>query len=57
MIGTKLTDDVAEQARKASASSRIRVLKPGEVMTMEYDPTRLNLILDKQGALTALRCG
>lgn len=57
LIGTKLTPSVEDQIRQASTSSKTRVLKPGEVMTMEYDPKRINLILDQQGALTALRCG
>jgi hypothetical protein len=57
MIGTKLTGSVEDQIKQASSSSKTRVLKPGEVMTMEYDPHRINLILDGQGALTALRCG
>jgi hypothetical protein len=57
LIGTKLTSSVEAQIRQASTSSKTRVLKPGEVMTMEYDPKRINLILDQQGALTALRCG
>ncbi|ARP81280.1 hypothetical protein CAL12_10785 [Bordetella genomosp. 8] len=57
LIGTKLTSSVEAQIRQASMASKTRVLKPGEVMTMEYDPKRINLILDQQGALTALRCG
>jgi hypothetical protein len=57
MIGTKLTSSVESQIKQTSSSSKTRVLKPGEVMTMEYDPQRINLILDQQGALTALRCG
>jgi hypothetical protein len=57
LIGTKLTPAITEQAQKDSTSNRTRVLRPGEVMTMEYNPNRLNLILDKQDALTALRCG
>ncbi|HTK01156.1 MAG TPA: I78 family peptidase inhibitor [Bordetella sp.] len=57
MIGTKLSSSVENQIKQASSSSKTRVLKPGEVMTMEYDPQRINLILDQQGALTALRCG
>ncbi|OZI23903.1 hypothetical protein CAL26_10855 [Bordetella genomosp. 9] len=57
LIGTKLTSSVEAQIRQASKAGKTRVLKPGEVMTMEYDPKRINLILDQQGALTALRCG
>jgi hypothetical protein len=57
LIGQKLTPALTEQARVGATSNKTRVLKPGEVMTMEYNPERLNLILDQQGALTALRCG
>ncbi len=57
MIGTTLTTDTTEQARKGSNSAKVRILKPGQVMTMEYDPTRINLITDRNNALTALRCG
>jgi hypothetical protein len=57
LIGTQLTSSVENQIKEKSSSSKTRVLKPGEVMTMEYDPRRINLILDQQGALTALRCG
>ena len=57
MIGKTLTNETTEQARTGSHSAKVRVLKPGQVMTMEYDPTRINLITDKNNALTALRCG
>lgn len=57
MIGKKLTPSVTEDARVGATSKKTRILRPGEVMTMEYDPERLNLILDNNGALTALRCG
>jgi hypothetical protein len=57
LIGTKLTDSVTEQARTGATSNSVRILRPGEVMTMEYDPHRLNLILDKGDILAALRCG
>ncbi|OZI29874.1 hypothetical protein CAL29_17385 [Bordetella genomosp. 10] len=57
LIGKTLTNETTEQARTGSNSAKVRVLKPGQVMTMEYDPTRINLITDKNNALTALRCG
>lgn len=57
MIGKTLTNETTEQARTGSHSAKVRVLKPGQVMTMEYDPSRINLITDKNNALTALRCG
>jgi hypothetical protein len=57
MIGTTLSASTQQQAVQSSGSKKARVLKPGEVMTMEYDPTRINLIVDQQNKLTALRCG
>ncbi|WP_233234863.1 I78 family peptidase inhibitor [Bordetella sp. LUAb4] len=57
LIGKTLTNETTEQARTGSHSAKVRVLKPGQVMTMEYDPSRINLITDKNNALTALRCG
>ncbi|ARP87026.1 I78 family peptidase inhibitor [Bordetella genomosp. 9] len=57
LIGTRLTGSVENEIKQKSSSRKTRILKPGEVMTMEYDPERINLILDQQGALTALRCG
>jgi hypothetical protein len=57
MLGQAYSDGAGEAARKKSGSRIIRLLKPGQVMTMEYDPTRINIILDDKGAIQALRCG
>ncbi|CFO37552.1 lipoprotein [Bordetella pertussis] len=35
----------------------MRLLKPGQVMTMEYNARRLNIILEGNGSISALRCG
>jgi len=57
MLGQAYSDGVGETARQRSGSRVLRLLKPGQVMTMEYDPSRLNIILDDKGAIQALRCG
>ena len=57
MLGQAYSDNVGETARQRSGSRVIRLLRPGQVMTMEYDPSRLNIILDHKGAIQALRCG
>ena len=38
-------------------SNPIRVLEPGSVMTMDLNPTRLNIELDAKGTITRLTCG
>lgn len=35
----------------------VRVLRPGDMMTMDHMPARLNVHLDDTGRVSALRCG
>lgn len=57
MLGQAYSDSVGDTLRQRAGARAIRVLKPGQVMTMEYNPTRINIILDAKGAIEALRCG
>lgn len=57
LVGSKFTQSLAEQARARSGSALVRVVKPGQVMTMEYNPARLNLIVDEHGTLASVHCG
>ncbi|MBO1110543.1 I78 family peptidase inhibitor [Bordetella petrii] len=57
LIGKKYSESVAGDARSRSQSAQLRVMRPGQVMTMEYNPARLNIILDGGDVITALRCG
>jgi len=34
-----------------------RVIRPGDAVTLDYDPTRLNLELDASGIIVGLSCG
>ena len=49
--------DIAEQARAASGANGVRVLKPGQMVTMEYHFSRLNLDVDEANVITGTRCG
>jgi hypothetical protein len=57
LVGKTLTPGLVEQARTQSHSGMTRVLRPGEVMTMEYNPARLNLIVGKDDRLITIHCG
>ncbi|WP_144634123.1 I78 family peptidase inhibitor [Bordetella genomosp. 13] len=57
MVGQSYSDSVGQSVRSGSGSKNVRVLKPGQVMTMEYDESRINVILNTSGAIDALRCG
>ncbi|MBY6090691.1 I78 family peptidase inhibitor [Maritimibacter alkaliphilus] len=41
----------------AAHGGPMRVLSPGDVMTMDHNPQRMNVMLDEGGALVDLRCG
>ncbi|CAK9888584.1 MULTISPECIES: I78 family peptidase inhibitor [Pseudomonas] len=56
-IGKPATPELLEQARKASGSQLARVLKPHDVMTLEYRSERLNLNADEKGVITRVNCG
>lgn len=56
-IGQKATAAVLEELRSRSGSTNARILRPGQLVTMEYNDTRLNLIVDDQDVMTAIRCG
>jgi len=56
-IGKPGSPDLLEQARKASGSQMARILKPHDVVTLEYRSERLNLNVDEQGVVTRVNCG
>ncbi len=56
-IGKAVTEADVEQARKDSGAQTARTLKPGQMVTMEFNANRLNLDVDGAGVVTAVRCG
>lgn len=56
-IGREPTQDVVERARVESGSSTVRVIRPGDVVTMDYRADRLNLDVNANNAITGARCG
>lgn len=56
-VGKSLTQALLDQLRTQSGSGTARALKPGEMITMEYMPTRLNVLVDAKNTVTAVRCG
>ncbi len=47
---------LAEAAQRAGAKT-VRVLRPNQVMTMEFSAQRLNLEVDSGNRVVAARCG
>ena len=56
-VGKVDTAEVMEQARVAAGASTARTLKPGQVVTLEYHGSRLNLHVDEANVVVDLGCG
>ncbi len=57
VTGKAATSDVVEQARTQAGAEVARVLKPGQVVTMEYREGRLNVHVDANNVIESVRCG
>ncbi|QDD64337.1 hypothetical protein EJD96_09245 [Herbaspirillum seropedicae] len=56
-IGEDLSGYVERQAAAESGAQETRVLKPGDVATMDFNPRRLNIHVDPGGVIIKLACG
>lgn len=57
VVGKPVGESEAEQARKDAGAKSARILKPGQVVTMEFNAARLNIDVDEKGIGVATRCG
>ena len=56
-IGRAPTADVVERARVDSGSASVRVIRPGDAVTMDFRGDRLNLSVNERDAITGVKCG
>jgi hypothetical protein len=56
-IGEDARPEVVERATSAAGARLARVIKPGEVVTMEFNAGRLMVDVDASGRILGLRCG
>ena len=56
-VGQNSTASVMESARARSGAQIARILRPGQMVTKEFDAQRLNLEVDGNGRIIAVRCG
>lgn len=56
-VGQNSTASVVESARARSGARMVRILRPGQMVTKEFDTQRLNLEVDANGRILAVRCG
>lgn len=56
-VGQPASAANVEAARAAAAAGTVRVISPGQAVTMDYRPDRLNIDVDAQRVIIKLRCG
>lgn len=56
-MGRVASADAVERARIDAGARIARVLRPGQMVTMEYMEGRLNIDVDAGNAIINLRCG
>jgi hypothetical protein len=57
MVGRVSTTSLAAEAQRRSGAGTWRWLRPGQIVTMEYRADRLNIVIDANDRITAIRCG
>ena len=56
-IGQRATADVLEQLRKDSHAQEVRVIKPGQMVTMEFSAGRVDVRVDTDNVILGVSCG
>jgi hypothetical protein len=56
-LGQDGTERLGKRVQRRSRADRIRWVRPGTVVTMDYIPTRLNIELDEAGKVKNFKCG
>lgn len=57
IVGKTPTDADTEQAKGDARATSVRVLKPDQAVTMEFNAARLNIEVDEKGVAVSVRCG
>lgn len=55
--GAQATDEVRATIAARLGDRRVRYIAPGDAVTMDYAPSRLNVELGEDGRIVRLRCG
>ena len=56
-IGSAVNDDVVNRILQGTGSRDARVLRPGQMATMDFREDRVNVDVNDRGAITGFRCG
>jgi len=56
-IGQRATAEVLEQLREDSHAQVVRVIKPGQMVTMEFSAGRVDVRVDADNVILGVSCG
>ena len=56
-IGQAPTAEVVERIRVDTGSAAVRVIHPGDVITMDYNALRVNVKVNERNAIIGISCG
>jgi len=56
-VGRAPTADVVEQVRIDTRSDSVRVIHPGQAVTMDYRGDRVNIKVNERNAIVGVSCG
>ncbi len=57
LIGRKATPATGEQARKLAGAALVRVIRAGDPVTSDYQTSRINVDVGRDGRVADVRCG
>jgi hypothetical protein len=57
LVGREATAERVAEAQRLSGARRLRVIRPGQAVTMDYNSGRLNVHVDTQNRVERLACG
>ena len=57
LVGRPATPELGAEAQRRSGADRLRWVRPGDMVTMDFSPQRLNIRLDAQDRVEGFACG
>lgn len=57
LVGQRFDTKLEARARAQTGAAAIRLVRPGEMVTMDFRADRLTLRLDAEGVVTGASCG
>lgn len=57
LVGREARPGVVQRARQRAGARNVRVIRPGQAVTMDFRSDRLNLEVDNRNVIRSARCG